>query len=67
METLTYPKETKAIKEHICNFCNSRIPKGDTYFKSTHKFDGMVYDWKSHKHCSEIADKEVRNYRADWW
>jgi ribosomal protein L24E len=55
METLAYPKETKAIKVHICNFCSLKIPKGDTYVKSTHKYDGKVYDWKSHKHCTEIA------------
>lgn len=57
METLTYSKEIKAIKEHICDFCASRIVKGDKYMKSTHKYDGMVYDWKTHKHCSEIADR----------
>jgi len=57
METLTYPKETKAIKEHSCDFCACRIPKGDTYIKSTHKYDGQVYDWKTHKHCAEIADR----------
>lgn len=57
MKTLTYPKETKAIKKHSCNFCSLRIQKGDTYIKSTHVYDGSVYDWKTHKHCAEIADR----------
>lgn len=57
METLTYPTETKAIKEHSCNFCAEKITKGETYLKSTHKYDGEVYDWKTHKHCAELAER----------
>lgn len=57
METLTYPTETKAIKEHSCNFCAEKITKGEIYIKSTHKYDREVYDWKTHKHCSEIATR----------
>jgi len=57
LETLTYQKEVKAIKEHRCNFCCEKIKKGETYMKSTHKQDGTVYDWKTHKHCSEIVDR----------
>jgi hypothetical protein len=57
METLLSPKDTKAIKEHRCDFCSGKILKGDTYIKSTHKYDGMVYDWKNHKHCAEIASR----------
>jgi len=55
METLTDPKEVKAIKEHSCNFCGTRINIGEIYIKSTHKHDGEVYDWKTHKYCAEIA------------
>ncbi|HET8829470.1 MAG TPA: hypothetical protein VFM79_09010, partial [Pelobium sp.] len=51
------PTETKAVKEHRCSFCNERIMKGEKYMKSTHIFDGRVYDWKSHKHCSKLADR----------
>jgi hypothetical protein len=57
METLTYQKEVKAIKEHSCNFCGTKINIGEAYMKSTHKHDGDVYDWKTHKYCAEIADR----------
>lgn len=57
METLKNPTETKAIKEHNCSFCGEKIIKGDFYEKSTHKNDGDVYDWKSHKYCSELATR----------
>lgn len=57
METLSYQKEVKANKEHRCDFCFDKIKKGETYITSTHKYDGTVYDWKTHKHCSEIADR----------
>ncbi len=56
METLSYPAETKAIKEHDCNFCHEKIKKGEVYKKSTHKFDGEVYDWKTHLHCANLAE-----------
>jgi len=57
METLLPPTETKANKEHKCSFCNERISKGETYLKSTHKFDGELYDWRSHINCGWIASK----------
>jgi len=57
METLKLQKETKAKKVYSCDFCACRIPKGDTYIKSTHKYDGQIYDWKTHKHCAEIASR----------
>lgn len=57
MTTLKKPKETKAKKQHSCNFCGLRIPKGDTYIKSTHVYDGNIYDFKSHTWCSDIAEK----------
>lgn len=56
METIHHAKETKAIKQHVCDFCGQKIPKGYTYMKSTHVYDG-IYDWKTHKQCSEIAIK----------
>ncbi len=57
METISYQKEVKANKEHRCNFCCEKIKQGETYVTSTHKQDETVYDWKTHKHCSEIADR----------
>ena len=56
METLSYQK-VKANKEHRCNFCCEKIRQGETYITSTHKQDGKVYDWKTHIHCSKIADR----------
>lgn len=55
VETLSGPTETKANKEHRCSFCAEKITVGEIYIKSTHKHDGEVYDWKAHKHCSDIA------------
>lgn len=57
METIAWASDTKARKEHKCMFCCQPIPKGTTYLNSTHKYEGTIYDWKTHKHCGEIADK----------
>lgn len=57
IETITYPKETKAKKEHSCNFCLEKIKVNEIYIKATHIFDGEIYDWKTHKNCSYIAEK----------
>jgi len=57
METLSYPKNTKAKKEHKCNWCLLPIGKGSIYQKSSHKDEGEIYTWKNHIHCSEVLDK----------
>jgi hypothetical protein len=57
METLTQPTETKARKKHYCNFCSGEIMIGQTYLRSTHVYDGDIYNWKSHKYCSQLADR----------
>lgn len=49
IETITYPKETKAKKEHSCNFCLDKIKVDEIYIKSTYVFDGQIYDWKTFK------------------
>lgn len=67
MKTLKNSTETKAIKEHRCNFCNERIPKGGTYMKSTHIGDGGLYDWKTHKHCNELADILNMYDNVEYW
>ena len=61
MTTLAEPKETKARQNHQCSLCGYRIPKGDTYIKSTHVYDGEIYDWKTHTHCSDVA-KDLKMY-----
>src|SRR5688572_11121774 len=55
METLKDAIEIKAQKNHSCNFCGCKIQAGNIYLKSTHIFDGKIYDWKTHKECSKIA------------
>jgi uncharacterized protein YfbU (UPF0304 family) len=56
METIMYPREVKARKNHRCNFCNYDISKNEIYIKSTHVLFDDIYDWKTHKKCYEIAD-----------
>lgn len=66
METIKYPSETKAIKEHQCNWCGFKISKGESYLKSTHSYEGEIYDWKTHKHCSKLVqDMEMTDYHGD--
>lgn len=65
METIAYASEVKASKEHRCDFCSEKIAQGETYLKSTHKMDGNVYDWKTHKYCGEIATKLKMYDNAD--
>lgn len=55
METIRYTSDVKAKKEHRCNFCGEKIRVGETYCISTHKNDGELYDWRTHKHCSDLA------------
>lgn len=55
MKTLSNGKETKARKEHKCNFCGGRIPIRDKYINSTHVYDGEIYDWKTHTYCDKLA------------
>ena len=65
METLSYPKEIKATKEHRCDFCTDKIRVGEKYMKSTHKYDGTIYDWKTHTYCDKIADRLNMYHDAD--
>lgn len=57
METIVRPHYVKARKDHPCNYCWSKISKGETYESSVYKMDGVVYQWKSHKDCQWIADE----------
>lgn len=56
MEIIQRPTETKAIKNHQCNYCLQQIEKGTKYQKSVLKYD-YIYTWKNHIHCQEIAEK----------
>ena len=57
-------KRVKARKEHICDFCEKTIVKGEEYRLSTHVYDGEIYDWHSCDRCREYvsqAFKELGN------
>ena len=56
IEIIKSQKELRAKKEHVCNFCRSRINIGELYLRATYKLD-YLYDWKTHIQCSKIADK----------
>lgn len=57
IQTLSNPKEVKAVKQHVCDLCGQRIVKDEKYMKSTHAYDGRVYDFKTHKYCSKLANR----------
>lgn len=57
METLKYPTEVRARKKHYCDFCAETINITEIHLVSTHKFDGRVYDFRTHKYCQELASK----------
>lgn len=46
----------KAVKTHWCDYCGSQIQKGETYRRSQNKYDGRLYVWKAHLHCTELAE-----------
>lgn len=50
-------KERKARKEHHCDFCSGIIQNGDVYDWSKHVYEGVLYEWKSHKKCSFLCGK----------
>lgn len=56
METI-YRHKPKANKEHKCSWCNQIIKKGHHYDYSINKFEGVIYTWKNHFHCAQLANK----------
>lgn len=57
MTTLMPQRKVKARKEHRCDYCCNMIRTGTSYLRSTHIYDGDIYNWKTHKHCQEVAEK----------
>lgn len=55
MQTLR-TETPKARKRHQCDYCGGMIEKGEVYDSQTNVYD-YLYTWKSHKECSEIANK----------
>ena len=56
METLSDTK-VKARKDHVCDYCELTIPKGQVYHRQVNKDGGEIYTWRSHLNCDEIARK----------
>ncbi|MFH6944590.1 hypothetical protein [Flavobacterium sp. FlaQc-50] len=54
MEIISRTKP-KALKNHICDWCNCKINKGTVYESSFCVQDGDTYTWKNHTHCENIA------------
>ena len=48
-------EERKAIKQHVCNYCNCIIEKGEKYNYGKYKCDDDFFEWKTHKRCDFIA------------
>lgn len=45
----------KSRKKHICDFCTGTIEVKKNYERQTNIYDGEIYNWKTHLHCSFIA------------
>ena len=56
MEIIQDPRETKARKQHMCDFCQETIAINEKYIKAVYKEDN-IYSWKSHLYCQNIASK----------
>lgn len=50
-------RESKARKDHICDWCDGEIKIGEIYDSSFHTFCGDAYMWKNHKRCAKVVNK----------
>ena len=48
-------KKRKARKQHVCDFCGLLIEVGTIYELQVNISEGILYSWKSHLSCNEIA------------
>lgn len=44
-----------ARKPHTCSLCGAEIKTGEQYGYDTYKFNGEVYDWKTHMECDAVS------------
>lgn len=51
----------KARKQHTCDYCGGKIPKGEEYKRSVNVCDGRPYTWKSHLSCARLCG-EIWDY-----
>ena len=56
METLDR-KIRVAKKEHRCDLCGFSISAGEKYDWQKNVYDGMLYEFKMHLSCLELASK----------
>lgn len=57
MPDLISQQDRKARKAHTCSYCNGTIKKGEIYEHSKLAYEGEIYEWKSHKDCSMVANE----------
>ena len=55
MSTTFAEKTVKARKDHRCDYCETQIPAGSTYFKWTGIYDGDFNAGKAHHECDAVA------------
>lgn len=48
-------KNVIARKQHICDWCEKRINKGEEYERQKFKYDGEFCEWNAHLACSRVA------------
>jgi hypothetical protein len=51
----TWPK---ARKEHRCEWCYQKILIGEVHARFVGKWEGEFQDWRVHKECEAIMQKE---------
>jgi hypothetical protein len=51
----TWPK---GAKDHRCEWCGEKIPKGETHARFVGKWDGEFQNWRMHRDCFEATDKD---------
>ena len=54
-----------AKKEHKCNLCGFKIKVGEKYDWQKNVYDGMLYEFKMHLTCLELASKLNMFYLCD--
>jgi len=54
-----------ARKTHQCNYCLEPILPGERYELYVGKYDGELFEWKSHEICTDIAH-EIWDYVDPW-
>lgn len=55
MPELLKSETRTARKPHRCCLCCEEIKPGEQYGYDTYKFDGEVYDWKTHMECDAVS------------